>query len=234
MRRITTIGLILCGALLASPLRQAPSAKPVVPRAVQLRILHATPALAYVPTRIGPRLPLRQLAEVAVEHGDHLRQQGRLGDPLRRPPDERIVPDGDGEELPARRQQGLLVAHRRRADGLALRHRPVRAGRCGSSPRARSRRPSSRTSASAASSRRASGSLRSVALRAAATTSGPDDRLKPVALRRLASGCRGNRRLSPLTTPRRRTTPARRRTVCPRRRRTARRGSASRGSSPGS
>ena len=51
MRRITTIGMILlCGALLAVAAAGA-AAKPVVPRAVQLRILRSTPALAYVPTR---------------------------------------------------------------------------------------------------------------------------------------------------------------------------------------
>ena len=50
MRRLATIGLILCGALLVAATAGA-SAKPVVPRTVQLRILHATPALAYAPTR---------------------------------------------------------------------------------------------------------------------------------------------------------------------------------------
>ena len=50
MRRLATIGLILCGALLAVAVAGA-AAKPVVPRAVQLRILRAKPALAYVPTR---------------------------------------------------------------------------------------------------------------------------------------------------------------------------------------
>ena len=167
MRRLTTIGLILCGALLAAAAASA-SAKPVVPRTVQLRILHATPALAYAPTRtaFGFHYVSWQKSPSNVEIT--LRQQGGLGDPLHRAADERIVPDRDGEELPARRQQGLLVAHRRRADGLALRHRPVRAGRCGSSRRARSRRPSSRTSASAASSRRASGSPQLTARVAAA------------------------------------------------------------------
>ena len=50
MRRITTIALIVCGALLAAAAASA-SAKPVVPRAVQLKILHTKPALAYAPTR---------------------------------------------------------------------------------------------------------------------------------------------------------------------------------------
>jgi len=50
MRRLATIGMILCGALLAAAAVGA-AAKPVVPRATQLRILRAAPALAYVPTR---------------------------------------------------------------------------------------------------------------------------------------------------------------------------------------
>jgi hypothetical protein len=53
MRRIATISLMLCGALLAAAGGSAASAsaKPVVPRRVQLKILHTKPALAYVPTR---------------------------------------------------------------------------------------------------------------------------------------------------------------------------------------
>ena len=51
MRRITTIGLVLCGALLVVAAAASAAAKPVVPRAVQLRILHATPTLPYMPTR---------------------------------------------------------------------------------------------------------------------------------------------------------------------------------------
>ena len=50
MRRLIATGLILCGALVAAAAAGA-AAKPVVPRAVQLRILRSTPALAYVPTR---------------------------------------------------------------------------------------------------------------------------------------------------------------------------------------
>ena len=52
MRRLITIGLILCGALVAAAAAGA-SAKPVVPRAIQLRMLHTTPALAYAPTRMA-------------------------------------------------------------------------------------------------------------------------------------------------------------------------------------
>jgi hypothetical protein len=52
MRTLITIGLILCGALLAAAAAGA-SAKPVVPRTVQLRMLHTTPALAYAPTRMA-------------------------------------------------------------------------------------------------------------------------------------------------------------------------------------
>ena len=53
MGRIATIGLMLCGALLAAVAAGAAgaAAKPVVPRPVQLRILHTKPALAYAPTR---------------------------------------------------------------------------------------------------------------------------------------------------------------------------------------
>jgi hypothetical protein len=50
MRRLIATGLILCGALVTAAAAGA-AAKPVVPRAVQLRILRSTPALAYVPTR---------------------------------------------------------------------------------------------------------------------------------------------------------------------------------------
>jgi len=52
MRRLTTIGLVLCGALLAAAAAGA-SARPVVPRPAQLRILRTTPTLAYVPTRMA-------------------------------------------------------------------------------------------------------------------------------------------------------------------------------------
>ena len=52
MRRVTTIGLILCGALVAAAAAGA-VAKPVVPRPAQLRILRAKPALAYAPTRMA-------------------------------------------------------------------------------------------------------------------------------------------------------------------------------------
>ena len=52
MRRLTTIGLILCGALAAAAVAGA-AANPVVPRTVQLRILHTKPALAYAPTRMA-------------------------------------------------------------------------------------------------------------------------------------------------------------------------------------
>jgi hypothetical protein len=46
------IALIVCGALLVAAAASA-SAKPVVPRPVQLRILHTKPALAYAPTRMA-------------------------------------------------------------------------------------------------------------------------------------------------------------------------------------
>jgi hypothetical protein len=52
MRRLTTIGLILSGALVAAAAASA-VAKPIVPRPVQLRILRAKPALAYAPTRMA-------------------------------------------------------------------------------------------------------------------------------------------------------------------------------------
>ena len=52
MRRIATIGLVLCGALLAAAATGA-ATKPAVPRIAQLRILRATPRLAYVPTRMA-------------------------------------------------------------------------------------------------------------------------------------------------------------------------------------
>ncbi len=52
MRRLTTIGLILCVALAAAAVAGA-AANPVVPRAVQLRILHSKPTLAYAPTRMA-------------------------------------------------------------------------------------------------------------------------------------------------------------------------------------
>ena len=52
MRRLATTGLLLCGALLAAAAASA-ATKPVVPRTAQLRILHATPTLAYTPTRMA-------------------------------------------------------------------------------------------------------------------------------------------------------------------------------------
>jgi hypothetical protein len=53
MRRLTTIGLILCGVLVAAAAAGAAPKKPVVSRATQLRVLRTKPALAYVPTRMA-------------------------------------------------------------------------------------------------------------------------------------------------------------------------------------
>ena len=157
MRRLTTIGLILCVAL-------GPPSLPTRPPTGSCRgtceqqILRLAPGLAYTPTRMALGFRVHELAEDAGQRAAHVRQQGRLGDPLHRPTAERAVPGWDGEELPTRRQQGLLVAHRGRATGLALCRAARRAGRCGSLRRARSRRPCSRTSVSAGSSPRASAS----------------------------------------------------------------------------
>ena len=122
MRRLTTIGLILCVALVIGCGCRG-EANPVVPGPVQRRILRLKPRLAYAPTR-WRRLSLLDWQNIPENVRDHVRQQGALGRFARRPAAERPVPGRDGEELPARRQQGVLVAHRGRAKGLALCRRP--------------------------------------------------------------------------------------------------------------
>jgi hypothetical protein len=125
MRRLTAIGLILCGALLAAAAAGA-AAKPVVPRAVQLRILRSTAALAYVPTRtasgfhyVGWQKSPSNL-EITFDNraGWEIRFVAlRASGSCRTGMEKSFQLDG---------KQGLLVAHRRRADGLAVRHEPIR------------------------------------------------------------------------------------------------------------
>ena len=98
----------------------AAAARPVVPRAVQLRIAVRAPVLAYVPTRMA--LGFRYTGWLKTPATVRIRFANRAGWQIR------FVAvrlrgscrAGDGEELPARRQQGLLGAHRSGAAGVAL------------------------------------------------------------------------------------------------------------------